>query len=77
MKHDPKLGRFTVRSIFLGVLKYFRLGLGPMVQGQLFDSQSFRELGTTEVWKKGDLLQRQGEWSNRKLWFISRGCVTM
>jgi hypothetical protein len=27
------------QSCFVGVLKYFRLGLGAMVQGQLFDSQ--------------------------------------
>ena len=39
MKPDPVLGRFTVKSCFVGVLKYFRLGLGAMVQGQLFDSQ--------------------------------------
>ena len=77
MKPDPALGRFTVKSIFLGVFKYFRIGLGAMVQGQLFDSQSFRELGTTEVWKKGDVLQKQGDWSNRKLWYITRGSITM
>ena len=70
-----RLGRWTLPCLVKGIIDYQRAGLGALVAGQMFDSASFRQLGTTSVWKKGQVLQHQDEWSHRTLWYIVRGQV--
>ena len=83
-KYNPRLiskdrhtGRWTLPGIVRGIIDYQRAGLGGMVMGQQFDSCSFRTLGKTEAWQKGDVIQRQGEWSHRTLYYIVSGQVAV
>ena len=43
MLPDPKTGKFTAKIIFRNVLNYIKLGFGALVEGEEFDSASFRE----------------------------------
>ena len=47
IKKDPKLGRFTVKSIMTGIIVYIRVGFGKFVMGEPFDSVTFREGGAS------------------------------
>lgn len=70
-----KAGRWTLPCIVRGIVDYQKVGLSAMVVGQLFDTCQFRQLGETRIWKSGDIIQRQDEWSHRMLWYICNGQV--
>eukprot|EP01046_Picozoa_sp_COSAG06_P050779 COSAG06_NODE_8125_length_2267_cov_4.959425_1_plen_326_part_10 len=84
-KYNPKLvrkddscekaGRWTLPCVARGIMDYQKVGLGAMVTGRLFDTHQFRELGELRVWKDGDIIQHQGEWSKQMLWYICNGQV--
>eukprot|EP01052_Picozoa_sp_SAG31_P011701 SAG31_NODE_668_length_12945_cov_15.915849_11_plen_491_part_00 len=78
IKPDPRLGRFTLKSIIQGVLTYRRVGFGKFVSGEAFDSVTFREGGTRRSFKKGEVIakQRNNLHGDEKLYFISQGsCI--
>ena len=77
LKPDPIQGRHTLVSVARCLIKYQKMGLGAMVSGQLFDSPTFHEIGDRVVFQKNEVMQRQGEWSNRKLWYIIEGSASM
>lgn len=43
MLPDPNTGKFTAKIIFRNVLNYIKLGFAALVQGEEFDSATFRE----------------------------------
>eukprot|EP01047_Picozoa_sp_COSAG01_P029227 COSAG01_NODE_1997_length_8691_cov_5.509777_7_plen_212_part_00 len=65
-------GRWTLPCIVQGIIDYQRAGMGALVAGQLFDSASFRAMGRQITKQRGDIIQKQDEWSHRTIWYIVR-----
>jgi hypothetical protein len=65
-------GRWTLSCIVKGIIDYQRAGMGALVAGQLFDSASFRAMGRQVTKQRGDIIQKQDEWSHRTIWYIVR-----
>eukprot|EP01051_Picozoa_sp_SAG22_P006810 SAG22_NODE_459_length_10228_cov_9.593642_7_plen_976_part_00 len=67
--------RFTMLGVSRGILTYMRVGFGKFVQGENFDSTTFRDGGTTRTYNKGDTIAAQQEFlrGDEKLYFIAAG----
>jgi MFS superfamily sulfate permease-like transporter/CRP-like cAMP-binding protein len=78
IKPDKATGKYSVQGVIRGMLTYIRVGFVRMIEGERFDSVSFREIGSKRVYHKGDRVARQSDWfvAGNELFYIAKGsCI--
>lgn len=70
-------GAWKLKNIVKGIIQFQRLGFHDFVNGERFDSVSFRQAGKAQTFAKDEVIARQMDTVHRnpKLYFIGTGSV--